>query len=421
MAHIALEIPLIVVGIVSVFIVLDAALRTFVLLRLRTGAVHEPHLSRIRRSCCVRFPSRSFENRDRVMACTHRSLRCLRSRPSIVVVFASHASSRRRSRTAGTTRPHERLVLVHARLRWNGRHGVDIPGACRGRDRACTACRAHRASADDLLGVPRREVMVTQLSVRVGTPIVAKRRAAHRAGILNDLDPVWNEWMQWFSELGNAHVARRGLLPTADPERSGSPRPGTLLDAGCARPAVLNIPFTPAPGLCIRSTSALRRSSGTTTASEHDLILARRPDQRRAKSSWRSRAVGGCKFAGEGGSRTRRRRRLASELRPRRFAFNLFVMAPNSPGHADRRAAARRQRWGPEPAPRRTREPCLKARLVRSSNRDVSWCAGRPPLMNHSRPNARGTLHRAVVGRRSRPGSGCAKPHRRALRGRPTR
>ena len=41
----------------------------------------------------------------------------------------------------------------------------------------------------------RREVMVTQLSVRAGTPPTPWRalELAHRAGYLSNLDPVWNE------------------------------------------------------------------------------------------------------------------------------------------------------------------------------------------------------------------------------------
>ena len=68
----------------------------------------------------------------------------------------------------------------------------------------------------------RRETMVTQLSVRGGTPPTAWRmlELAHRAGFLNDLDPVWNEWMQWFCELSETHTSTRGarVLPVAEPE-----------------------------------------------------------------------------------------------------------------------------------------------------------------------------------------------------------
>ena len=55
----------------------------------------------------------------------------------------------------------------------------------------------------------RREVMVTQLSVRAGTPPTPWRllELAHRAGYLNELDPVWNEWMQWFCEVSETHTS----------------------------------------------------------------------------------------------------------------------------------------------------------------------------------------------------------------------
>ena len=120
----------------------------------------------------------------------------------------------------------------------------------------------------------RRETMVTQLSVRAGTPPTAWRmlELAHRAGYLNNLDPVWNEWMQWFSELSETHTSI-GALPffrSPNPNRSWITASGTLLDAAALRLSILNIPFTPEPGLCIRSGFLALREIADFFGFEHD-------------------------------------------------------------------------------------------------------------------------------------------------------
>jgi hypothetical protein len=120
----------------------------------------------------------------------------------------------------------------------------------------------------------RRETMVTQLSVRAGTPPTAWRtlELAHRAGYLNNLDPVWNEWMQWFCELSETHTSLGAMafFRSPNPNRSWITAAGTVLDAASLRLAVLNIPFTPEPGLCIRSGFLALREIADFFGFEHD-------------------------------------------------------------------------------------------------------------------------------------------------------
>ena len=105
----------------------------------------------------------------------------------------------------------------------------------------------------------RREVAVTDLAVRAGTPAEAVGDARARAptpGYLNELDEVWQSWMAWFTELcGDPHVARRR-------SRSSVRRTRPLVDHRLRRGArrrvrcgcrCSNIEFTPQAGLCIRS------------------------------------------------------------------------------------------------------------------------------------------------------------------------
>src|SRR5262249_2540987 len=91
----------------------------------------------------------------------------------------------------------------------------------------------------------RRQVMVTQLSVRGGTPPAPWRalELAHRAGYLNNLAPVWSDWMQWFSELSETHTSLGALafFRSPNPNRSWITAAGTLMDTAALRLAVLNI------------------------------------------------------------------------------------------------------------------------------------------------------------------------------------
>jgi hypothetical protein len=103
----------------------------------------------------------------------------------------------------------------------------------------------------------RREVAVTDLSVRAGTPPKPWEmlERAHLAGYLHDLDRVWEMWMAWFTELSETHTSL-GVLSffrSPNPHRSWITASGAVLDAAALRMSVLNIEFSPAGGLCIRS------------------------------------------------------------------------------------------------------------------------------------------------------------------------
>lgn len=111
-----------------------------------------------------------------------------------------------------------------------------------------------------------REVMVTQLAIRSDTPpsAAALLGRGHAAGYLDELDPYFAEWERWFVVLQETHTSLAPLsyLRSPHPDRSWITAAGAVLDAAAFRMAVLDQPFRPAGGLCIRSgTLALRSIS----------------------------------------------------------------------------------------------------------------------------------------------------------------
>ena len=102
-----------------------------------------------------------------------------------------------------------------------------------------------------------RELAVTQLSVRAGTPPSPTDMLirAHRAGFTDQLDDVWKQWESWFVQIEETHTSL-AILPffrSPDPSRSWVVAAGVVLDAASLRMAVLDVPFSPYGGLCIRS------------------------------------------------------------------------------------------------------------------------------------------------------------------------
>src|SRR5699024_8102231 len=70
----------------------------------------------------------------------------------------------------------------------------------------------------------RREVLVSQLTVRAGTPPTPAELflRAHRVGYLDQLDGLFLEWQLWFVELQETHTSL-SILPffrSTNPHRS---------------------------------------------------------------------------------------------------------------------------------------------------------------------------------------------------------
>lgn len=102
----------------------------------------------------------------------------------------------------------------------------------------------------------RREVLVAQLSVRAGDPPsgVLILTNAHRMERFELLDDFWVAWQQWFAEVDETHTSL-GVLSffrSPVPHRSWVTAAGAVLDAAALRQSAVDLPFDPEAGLCVR-------------------------------------------------------------------------------------------------------------------------------------------------------------------------
>ncbi len=110
----------------------------------------------------------------------------------------------------------------------------------------------------------RREVLVAHMSARAGTPpsAVDLLRRAHLIGRLDNLDDVWVEWQRWFAELQETHTSLPFLnfFRSPEPDRSWVTAAGTVLDAASLVNSTIDVPNQPMASLCIRSGFTALRS-----------------------------------------------------------------------------------------------------------------------------------------------------------------
>lgn len=103
----------------------------------------------------------------------------------------------------------------------------------------------------------RREVLVAHMSARGGTPpsAVDLIRRAHLIGRLDNLDDLWVEWQLWFGELEESHTSLGFLnfFRSPDPHRSWITAAGAVLDAAAMVNSTVDTPRQPMGSLCIRS------------------------------------------------------------------------------------------------------------------------------------------------------------------------
>ena len=222
------DVLLIVVGVVAVVIVLDAAIRTFVVPRGTRRALHGRSCSASLRRVFTLFASpqprlRGARPRDGAV----RAVRAARAAGRVAarrLRRRSRASSSASSTTAGASAfDHERVVAAHARLRTAARPAVGVRRVHARRAIGLGAARArHRVPPDDLQ-------LVLAPRDRGHRPVDPRRHAAdaardgstraHLTGFLNDMDTFWDAWMTWFTEVQETHtsygVAR--VLPFAEP------------------------------------------------------------------------------------------------------------------------------------------------------------------------------------------------------------
>jgi hypothetical protein len=103
----------------------------------------------------------------------------------------------------------------------------------------------------------RREVLVAQLAMRAveppsGVAILIRAKEMERFHLLDD---VWVPWQTWFAEVEETHTSLGVLSFFRSPKahRSWVTASGAVLDAASLRLAAVDLPFDPQAGMCVRA------------------------------------------------------------------------------------------------------------------------------------------------------------------------
>jgi hypothetical protein len=111
----------------------------------------------------------------------------------------------------------------------------------------------------------RREVLVAQLASYAEPPSgVQILIRAHRMERFSLLDSLWVSWQQWFAEVEETHTSLGVLSFFRSPQarRSWITAAGAILDAASLRQSALELPFDPEAGLCVRGGFVALREIG---------------------------------------------------------------------------------------------------------------------------------------------------------------
>ncbi len=103
----------------------------------------------------------------------------------------------------------------------------------------------------------RREVMVTGLETRAGSPpsAITMLVRLHRIGRLDHVGETWGPWETWFEDLEESHTSLQALVfyRSPQPDRSWVTAAGTVLDAAALVSSTLDLPRDAPAELCIRA------------------------------------------------------------------------------------------------------------------------------------------------------------------------
>jgi hypothetical protein len=249
-----------VAGVALIAIVVDAALRTFVLPRgavVRLTRMISVAVSRVFE--LVVRPARTYETRDRVMALYAPIVLMTMVVVWLVMLIAaftmlflavegngvSRAFSEAGSSlfTLGFERPHGDVATVVAFLA--AAFGLGL----------VALLIAYLPTI--YTAFSRREVLVAYLTARAGSPpsAIDLLRRAHLIDRLHDLDDLWEKFHLWFAELEETHTSQPLLnffrSPSAD--RSWVTASGAILDAASLINSTVDAGWHPMAGLCVRS------------------------------------------------------------------------------------------------------------------------------------------------------------------------
>lgn len=248
------------VGIVTLVVVLDAAVRTFLLPR-----VASVRLSRgIGRAVSVVFrvlarPSQSYAVRDRVLAMYPPVLLLAYQAAWMVLTFVAFGLG-----FIATGAP---TVAAAARLSGSSVFTLGISSGAGAAQLTLSFLEAGIGLT--LLGLliafiptiyqafQRRETSVSRLSVRAGVPATpwGVLEIAESVGSSERLDNLWREWESWFIDVGETHTTLTILNYYRTPIRGQTwiASAATVLDAAALYNAAVDRPASPTAGLCIRA------------------------------------------------------------------------------------------------------------------------------------------------------------------------
>lgn len=256
----ARDVALWIAGIVLIVVVVDAAVRTFVLPR---GSV--VRLTRIVAVAVRRLfdlglrPARTYRTRDRVMA-LYAPIVLM----GLVVVWLGML-------IAGFTLIFEAVEGTG----WSDAFvtagsslftlGFERPGGVVATAIAFTAAAFGLGLVALLVAYlpalysafSQRERLVAYFSARAGTPprAIDLLRRAHLIDRLDDLDDVWERYQLWFAEIEETHTSLPlvNFFRSPAPDRSWITTAGAILDAASLANSTLDVPWDPMAALLVRS------------------------------------------------------------------------------------------------------------------------------------------------------------------------
>ncbi len=258
--HVVGAVVLFVVGLAIVVFVIDAAIRTFVVPRGAVVTLTALVFLTLRQLFRPLAPaSASYERRDRVMAVYGPFALLALPTVSIILLFVGYACmfgglEHHGFRSAVATSGSSLFTLGFDRP-------PDLPSLFLSFSEAAMGLGLLALLIAYLPTIynafSRREVAVSDLAVRAGTPPTPAGFLvrAHRTGFLLAMDPFWESWMTWFTEVRETHTSYGGLtfFRSPNPNTNWVTAAGAVLDTASARLAVCDIPWSPASALCIRS------------------------------------------------------------------------------------------------------------------------------------------------------------------------
>lgn len=266
----AVHILYIVIGVIGIVIVADAAVRTFVVPRGTVVHLTVTTFRTLRYAFNLVLRTRkTYESRDRVMAMYAPLALLALPLVSLIIVFVAYAFiytglENHGFRDAFITSGSSLLTLGFE-------EPPDLPSTIVAFSEALVGLSLLALVIAYLPVIysafSRRETAVTDLSIRAGnppTPVEFLTRA-HLTGFLYDMDDFWSNWMMWFTEVQETHTSY-GALPlfrSPNPNRSWVIAAGAVLDTASIRLSALDMPWTPQAPLMIRSGFlALREITG---------------------------------------------------------------------------------------------------------------------------------------------------------------